>query len=323
MPSKMYEPMNTIWMEIIKKENNSRAKFMDKTDPEHWKSVKQQLSGTFSFKPQDTGSDYYNGKKWVPRPRSIPSLSGDTPMPLLGISKKPSKDGEGFIIPAASYSGHRPQYWVREVDTRAQAVSASLPQEESPCASAAAVAGSSARPSRPASRPGTVPRAASVDHGMAHLLEAARAEAAKGAAAQQLRPVRQRSEGTLLKIAELQDAELEAEAAKGHGTMLALAEGMQGKDMARHAGRAVSEPHPGPRKRLPNPSMGTLFTAARAEVKKAAAANQLSAVRQRSQQTIVRLGRLPAAQLDLARAQGQGTMVAVADAARKQVSRPT
>eukprot|EP00930_Biecheleria_cincta_P086224 TRINITY_DN7554_c0_g1_i4.p3 TRINITY_DN7554_c0_g1~~TRINITY_DN7554_c0_g1_i4.p3 ORF type:complete len:159 (+),score=26.27 TRINITY_DN7554_c0_g1_i4:37-513(+) len=57
--------------------------------------------------------------------------------------------------------------------------------------------------------------------------------------------------------------------------------------------------------------------AAREEGHRGAAAHQLSAMRQRSEGTIVRLAKMPSEQLDEARRQGHATMVGLADAIRQ------
>lgn len=57
---------------------------------------------------------------------------------------------------------------------------------------------------------------------------------------------------------------------------------------------------------------------AREEGHRGAAAHQLSAMRQRSESSIVRLAKLPSEQLDEARRQGHATMVDLADAIRQQ-----
>lgn len=65
-----------------------------------------------------------------------------------------------------------------------------------------------------------------------------------------------------------------------------------------------------------SPSWGA--AAAREEGHRGAAAHQLSAMRQRSESSIVRLAKLPSEQLDEARRQGHATMVGLADAIRQQ-----
>eukprot|EP00930_Biecheleria_cincta_P041831 TRINITY_DN28742_c0_g1_i1.p1 TRINITY_DN28742_c0_g1~~TRINITY_DN28742_c0_g1_i1.p1 ORF type:complete len:284 (+),score=43.43 TRINITY_DN28742_c0_g1_i1:38-853(+) len=121
------------------------------------------------------------------------------------------------------------------------------------------------------------------------LLEQAQAEGAWGAAAHQLAAVRQRSEGTILR----------------HG-------GFPGNPGGASAHR---RPATEPRERgAADVQKGSLWTAARAEGRRGAAAHQVSAMRRRSEGSLVRLGRLQGEQLDAARAQGQHTMVGLAEA---------
>eukprot|EP00931_Biecheleriopsis_adriatica_P115589 TRINITY_DN91372_c0_g1_i1.p1 TRINITY_DN91372_c0_g1~~TRINITY_DN91372_c0_g1_i1.p1 ORF type:complete len:312 (-),score=61.93 TRINITY_DN91372_c0_g1_i1:271-1161(-) len=145
------------------------------------------------------------------------------------------------------------------------------------------------------------------------LADLAKAEAARGAAAQQLSALRQRGQGTLLRLGKMQAEELNAARMEGQHTMVALAEGMSGAPRSRSQARPSTEPHSRSRINVQN---GSLFTAARAEGRKGAAANQLSAVRQRSEGTILRLGRFSEEQLAAASAEGQGTMVEIASAAK-------
>jgi len=144
---------------------------------------------------------------------------------------------------------------------------------------------------------------------------AAREEANRLAAANQISAVRQRGTGTLLRIGQTPAEDLEEAARQGHGTMLALADGVQGR------GTPGSGPGPS-RRRRSTPSdaplspaggeLADLAGAARSEAARAAAANQLAAVRQRSQGTLLRLGQTPTEQLEEAHQRGHGTMVALA-----------
>jgi len=141
------------------------------------------------------------------------------------------------------------------------------------------------------------------------LMQLARAEASKAAAAQQLSAVRQRGEGTLLGLAR---AKLEP----GRGTQEALAAAMRG--------RPATEPNPGAR--AVSVQKGYLNTTLRADGRKGgklsgAAAHQISAVRQRGEGTILRLGRLAPEELEEARQQGHGTMLALAEAVHPALQR--
>jgi len=146
---------------------------------------------------------------------------------------------------------------------------------------------------------GHVPEKSHVDA----LVQLSRAEMSKAAAAHQISAVRQRGEGTLLGLAH-------AGQEPGRGTQRALAEAMRG--------RPATEPNPGAR--TVSVQKGSLNTAARADGRgklSGAAAQQLSAVRQRGVGTIIRLGKLPEDQLEQARQQGHGTLIAVAEAAKE------
>merc|ERR1712046_545584 len=110
---------------------------------------------------------------------------------------------------------------------------------------------------------------------------AARAEASRGAAAHQLAAVKQRGERSLIRIAQLPADNVEEARQKGHGTLLALVDGVNHDPGAldNEAAKASRTP----------------LTPARA--------NQMAAVKQRGEGSILRLGKLTPDEVDDARKQ--------------------
>lgn len=281
--------MSTIWRQATMKDLILNAEIRKK-DPDFWATVDKQLSGTFKGPVQETGGTVYHSYKW----RSFPGLqpvkkSRPVPHVLDYPSEIPKADDEGFVWPVANYCGHRPDGWIRSEHpnrrARAEPDSYPLQTKSRPSTQAAAAADMDFRPSAHAG-PACVDSAPAAsefgqvkDDRLEELVDMARAEAARGAAAQQLAAVRQRSEGSLLRGGAIPGEELDAARMADAAVAAATA-----RPFTTEPARARSQHCLGGQ-------VGSLLEVARTEAKRGAAAHQLSAMRQHGQGTIVRQDR--------------------------------
>eukprot|EP00929_Paragymnodinium_shiwhaense_P044708 TRINITY_DN22926_c0_g1_i1.p1 TRINITY_DN22926_c0_g1~~TRINITY_DN22926_c0_g1_i1.p1 ORF type:complete len:420 (-),score=85.31 TRINITY_DN22926_c0_g1_i1:103-1362(-) len=116
------------------------------------------------------------------------------------------------------------------------------------------------------------------------------------AAANQVSAVRQRGEGTLLRVGQMESRELEEARLQGRGTLAHLVDQMQ---QGAPPMRAASEPHLSPER-----------------------AHQMAAMRQRGVGTIIRVGKMSKEELDNARGEGHGSLVWLAEEMKGSADSP-